>query len=229
MIKTGMKISILFLGVIAVITAYGWSVIPSDAQVPIHFNAAGIADGWSGKMMALLLMPGMAVMLTGLLLFLPKIAPFRENLLQSKQLYLWIWGICLAMIAYIQALTVYVAVQNLPSLPSWSMKGLAAAIAILFLVTGNYLGKTRRNFFLGIRTPWTLSSDLSWEKTHRLVGRVWLITGALSLISILFVDAAKTMNGLMIIVFISAVLGVIYSYWIWKSDPHKNDKFDVAN
>lgn len=226
MIKTGTKLSLVFLGFMALITGYGWSVIDSGAQVPIHFDAAGTADGWSGKTTALLLMPGIAVIISALFICLPKIAPFRKNLLQSRQLYLWVWGICLAITVYTQFLTIYVATENLASLPSWAMKGLAAAISILFLVTGNYLGKSRRNFFLGIRTPWTLSSDLSWEKTHRLIGRIWLISGVLSLISLPFFEASKTMNGLMVIVLTSAVFAVFYSYLVWKEDPHKNDKFD---
>lgn len=99
------------------------------------------------------------------------------------------------------------------------------ATAVLFIVIGNYLGKTRSNFFAGIRTPWTLSSDYSWEKTHHLTGRLFVLAGAATLIAS-FALAAKFAAEIMVAgVLASALVGIIASYIYWRRDPlrHSGD------
>ncbi len=95
-------------------------------------------------------------------------------------------------------------------------------IGLLFIVIGNWLGKVRSNFIMGVRTPWTLSSELSWNKTHRLAGKLFVGVGlAQILVGVFFSThpaAAKVMiTGIILLVLVP----VTYSWWVWKNDPDR--------
>ena len=91
----------------------------------------------------------------------------------------------------------------------WSLLG------IIFMVIGNYLPKTRPNYTIGIRLPWTLYDEENWVKTHRLAGKTWLFCGIL----IFFNAFIQLAVGLVIILTLVVMLGVpvMYSYWLGKS------------
>jgi immunity protein, SdpI family len=96
------------------------------------------------------------------------------------------------------------------------------SVAALLMVMGNYLSKTRSNFFAGIRTPWTLSSDYSWERTHRLTARLFMALGAIVLVLVLSTSvmiAAYVFVALLVSVVLAAV---IMSYVYWRSDPNRH-------
>ena len=94
-------------------------------------------------------------------------------------------------------------------------------IGALFIVIGNYLPKVRPNYLMGIRTPWTLTSDLSWQKTHRLGGRLFVLEGLVLIVLGLIAVAAWL--GVLIVAGIAIMLVVVfaYSYRVWKADPAK--------
>ena len=98
---------------------------------------------------------------------------------------------------------------------------LSVATGLLFIVIGNVLGKVRSNFMFGVRTPWTLSSDLSWNKTHRLVGRLFVLLGLATIV--VGVVGGTTAFVVVLLGGIGVVLVVafVYSYQVWKSDPAK--------
>ena len=95
-------------------------------------------------------------------------------------------------------------------------------IGVLFLVIGNYLPKVRPNYLMGIRTPWTLASDLSWARTHRLGGRLFVLEG-LVLLVLGLLDVGPEMLIVTMIAAIVIMLIVVsaYSYQVWKADPEK--------
>src|SRR6185436_11875995 len=97
-----------------------------------------------------------------------------------------------------------------------SIISVAAAIAIVLL--GNYLPKIQPNWIIGVRTPWTLSSDLAWRRTHRLAGPLLVAAGFLSLAVALFRPDAATSVMLSLLV-VTAVISAIYSYLVWRQDP----------
>ena len=95
-------------------------------------------------------------------------------------------------------------------------------IGLLFVVIGNYLPTVRPNYLMGIRTPWTLASDLSWVRTHRVGGRIFVIEG-LALIALGLVGAGAEVLAVAIVgaVAIAIIVVVVYSYRVWKVDPAK--------
>jgi uncharacterized membrane protein len=90
-------------------------------------------------------------------------------------------------------------------------------VGFLFMVIGNYSGKVRSNFFMGIRTPWTLSSELSWNKTHRLVGRMFLLVGAVIAI-LAWIDSLLALGFLLAGIVAILTVAMVYSHKIWKED-----------
>ena len=95
---------------------------------------------------------------------------------------------------------------------------MAFLMGALFMVIGNYLGKVRSNFIFGIRTPWTLSSEDAWDKTHRLGGWLFFVTGLLIFLSGLFSENGWIFVMLLGGFFLAIIFLFGYSYWIWKQD-----------
>jgi len=95
-------------------------------------------------------------------------------------------------------------------------------VGAMFMVIGNFLGKIKSNFTMGIRTPWTLTSNLSWNKTHRLVGKLFVVLGAL-----MIVGGFLAQPIVMVWLVIGGSIGTIavalpYSYIVWRSDPERS-------
>ena len=91
----------------------------------------------------------------------------------------------------------------------------------LFVLLGNYLGKSHPNWFAGVRTPWTLSSDYAWEKTHRWAGRLFVLTGFGTLAAWLTTDERTTILVMIVAITITALASVALSYFFWRNDPER--------
>jgi uncharacterized membrane protein len=215
--RPGIIASVVLIAFMAALSLWAWPQIPAGHEIAIHWDAAGNPNGYASKEWALLLLPILALGIALLLAVIPQFEPRRLNLAQSTKAYLtgWIGG--LVVLAGAHLLIVLAAVgrpANIVTIASLLVGGLLIAV-------GNYLGKARSNFFFGIRTPWTLSSDLSWDKTNRLGGRVFVAVGAAMIL------AGLTRSGAVFAVVLGILLALIvmvtiYSYFVWRDDPLKH-------
>ena len=209
---------VVFLVALAV-TAFAWTKVPADAQIPIHWNAKGEVDGYGSKTFGLLMGPGLVLGLSLLLAFVPRMEPRGENLLRSQKAYKVVWGFILIFMLGLHLITTSAALGtniNMASMMSYAM-------GILFMAIGNYMGKIRSNFMFGIRTPWALSSEVSWNKTHRLGGRLFFFVGLLVFVSA-FLKRGDLSFGLLIGgLFLTLILTYAYSYWVWKQDEGRKE------
>jgi len=215
--RPGFIASALAIAFMGAVTLRAWPQIPAGQQLVIHWDAAGNPNGYASKGLALLLLPILALAVALLLAAIPQIEPRRLNLAQSGKPYLAAWTGIMVVLAGAQLLIVLAAVGR----PANSVTIASLLVGGLLIVIGNYLGKARSNFFFGIRTPWTLSSDLSWDKTHRLGGRVFVATGAAMIL------AGLTRSGTVFAVVLGILLALIavvtvYSYFVWRGDPLKH-------
>lgn len=188
-----------------------WAYPNLPDQVPSHWNAAGQIDGYMGPLGGAFLFPAILMGIYILFWIIPHIDPKRANYAQMGKV-LWIVGFATILFMSIIYLgTIGVALGYLENLPRWYFSG----IGILFIVLGNYFGKIKYNYTMGIRSPWTLASEEVWTKTHRFAGPIWIVGGVLMTL-IGFVPAAWTASLIIgIIVLISGVpLG--YSYWLYR-------------
>lgn len=179
--------------------------------VPTHWNAQGEVDGYTPKPWGAWLFPVITFGMYLLFKVLPWISPqgFRmesfmrivDILKQALVLFMFVIGVTVAFAAKGHSFD-----PGLVILPG---------VGVLFIILGNYMGKLRKNFFIGIRTPWTLASDEVWAKTHRLGGWCFVLAGLLLLIAGLARwPSMQVVLG--IAIGVGALLPVVYSFVIYK-------------
>jgi uncharacterized membrane protein len=197
------------------IAAYGFTRVPPGARVAMHWDAVGHPNGYGNAFFAFLLFPALTVAISAGLAFLPSIEPRRRNLQMSARAYTAVWISLLLLMAAVQAAIVFSAIS--PGTTEIVARLVPAAVGVMLVVVGNYLGKVRSNFFFGIRTPWTLSSERSWNKTHRLGGRLFVALGLIAAATSIFplVGFVALVAGVTVVVLILCV----YSYREWSRDP----------
>ncbi len=211
--KPGLYSSGIILLFMFGVAAWAWPQVPADAQIPVHWNVSGTPNGFAGKLQGLLGLPLIAAAVAGLFVLIPSIEPRRRHLSESGTPYTVTWIGVLALMAVLQLAAVSYALGNTRLA---GVVGLAT-LGGLFIVIGNYLGKVRSNFMFGIRTPWTLTSEVSWNKTHRLGGRLFFLLGIALIATALLgktVSAVLVAGGAVLI----AVVVCVYSYLIWRAD-----------
>ena len=185
-----------------------WNQLPEE--IPTHFNLLGQADGYNHKMSAIFGLPTLMLLMHWLLLFLMIKDPKSSNISSKIQVLIY-WIIpfvsCLSMISIYGE-----------SLGYSMMSGILAQIfmGVVMIVIGNYLPKTRRNYIIGIRLPWTLENDENWRKTHRLAGKIWVLGGLL-----LFLNSFVQLYVYWVFfltLFFVVIIPSVYSYQLSKSE-----------
>jgi uncharacterized membrane protein len=199
------------------ITAWAWASIPGDAAIPIHWGLTGEPDRYGGKGEALLLTPLMALVLTGVLAIVPRLEPRRQNFVASSGPYSVIWISVMAFLLVVHVVLVAAAMGRAVDM----LVVFPIAVGALFVVIGAQMGKTRSNHFMGIRTPWTLSSELSWEETHRLGSWAFVSLGALLALAGVLRSEVLLLAVLVLAMPLEMIALIIYSYVVWKRDPNK--------
>lgn len=200
----------------AILSAWAWLVV-EGSSVP-----AGIGSDLEpvSKLQGLVIGPLLFIGIpAALFLLIPRIEPRREHLWSSAKAYgaIWIAVVLGGLVAH-AAFVLRATNRNLDL-----SENLIELVFPLFLtVTGNYLSKLRSNFFVGIRTPWTLSSDIAWRKTHRIGGRVLILLGLTLIPSAFYLDAGTNLWVTGAAVVIVALGLIVYSYFAWRSDPNSH-------
>jgi len=178
MIKKNLRVLIITSLVILLPVLLGvilWNKLPQ--QMPIHWNASGEVDGWSSKAFAVFGMPLVMLAVQWLCVCVTQTDPKKKNH-SEKMLWLVFWivpviGNVIFAFTYAAALGREVPVEIL----------LPVLLGVGLVVIGNYMPKCRQNYTIGIKLPWTLSSEENWNKTHRLAGWVWVIGGLVMMAS----------------------------------------------
>jgi uncharacterized membrane protein len=196
-----------------------WTQLPADAMVPTHYGLNFMPDRYNHKDIPLLWLPQVVWVITVLMYFIPRFEPRRLNLEHSMKAYVRVTMAILIFLALMVVMTAYNALSHTTLTASF----FALLLGFLFTFVGNYLGKVRSTFFFGIRTPWTLSSELAWQKTHRLAGKLFVIFGLeMVLGGLLFNHPLVLFLGVGGIV-LSSLYAMAYSYFVWKADPAKRE------
>jgi len=166
-----------YLGASAVImAAFAGTLVayPSlPATVPMHWDAHGHVDGWGPKWTLFMLGPGAMVFVVFVFSALPWLSPKKFELDSFRATYLYIMIAIVALLAYIHLLALAAALGATLDMSRAVMGG----VCLLTALTGNVLGKVRRNFFIGVRTPWTLANEHVWNATHRLAAKTFFAAG----------------------------------------------------
>lgn len=183
-------------------------------RVPIHWNAQGQINGYGSKWIPTLLLPGMSLGIYGLLRGLTAIGPrlgSRSDAAANAQVRS---RIIVGMLLFLLILQVATTAITL-GVPIGVPFVLNLAVSVLFIFIGNYMGKLRRNFWMGIRTPWTLTSDVVWERTHRLGSWLFVIVGLIG-IPLSFIPRLGIL-GTVALIILAAIFLCVYSYLCYRT------------
>jgi uncharacterized membrane protein len=213
--RTSWKAELPQLAIIAGLflwSAWLWPMAPES--LPVHFDLSGNVDRMGSKLEGLFAIPTTAVVLYLVLRFLPRLDPARENYNSFAGAYAVVRLAVLVMLALVD-LAILLPVAGVPV-------DQAAAIRVfvggLLVVLGAAMGKIRPNWFVGIRTPWTLASKESWVRTHRVGGWVFILSGLAFMASLPLPHEPALVVSFGILV-LGLVWIVVYSYLVWRRDP----------
>ena len=180
--------------------------------MPSHWNAAGEVDGYMAKFWGLFLMPLLALGVFVLFLAIPRIDPLKANIAQFIRAYNLMMVLLIGYLLYVYALTLLWALGY-----QFNMTfTLLPAMGLLFIAVGYLVGKAKRNFFVGIRTPWTLSSDTVWAKTHQLGKWTFVGAGVVTIVCAFLGEVGFWIFTLTLLA--AAVVPVLYSYILWRRE-----------
>jgi len=193
-----------------IIGAYFYPKFPD--RVASHWNVNGEVNGYMSKFWGLFLMPIISLVMWLLFLLIPKIDPMKHNIEKFRKYFDAFIVLIMLFLFYIYLLTIF-----------WNLgkrfdmgRMIVPAIGILFYFAGILINHAKRNWFIGIRTPWTLSSDNVWDKTHKLGAKLFKIAGIIALLGIFFQGAALWL--VLIPAMFFAFFTFFYSYFVYKKE-----------
>ncbi len=207
--------TILVLIMVAGATLAGliiWNRLPDS--MASHWNANDQVNGYMPKFWGVFLMPLLTVGMFLLFLAIPNIDPLKANIAQFREAFNLFIVLLVAFMLYVYGLSL---AWNLGYAGFNMSRAMLPALGLLFIFIGFLFRSAKRNFFIGIRTPWTLSSDRVWNETHRLGSVLFMISGVLAFIGALF--GGQTALWFMFIPLIgSTVFLLIYSYLLYERE-----------
>lgn len=201
-------VSIFLVGASLVASAYFYVQFP--AQVPSHYTITGVADRYADKAWVAFGMPALLVIIYFGMVFVPLLDPKKERYREFSKPY---QVIRLLLMVYLTALYFVTSLYAL-GYPINVADASTIGIGILFLVIGNFMPKLKQTWFVGIRTPWTLSDEGVWRDTHRVGGWLFSASGVATLLSVMLPAYYRWWVFMAVII---ATVGItfVYSYWRW--------------
>ncbi|MDN3017085.1 SdpI family protein [Paenibacillus sp. BSR1-1] len=198
----------LFLLIIIIIgTCISYPYLPE--QIAVHWNYKGAPNSYADKSFGAFLLPGIMLVLYVFRILLPKIDPKKQNYQRFEGTYKWIMNGILLFLFLLQIVQITSAMGIIN--PAMVVPEL---IGLLFIFIGNLSPKFKPNYFVGIRTPWTLASEDVWKKTHRFGGKVFVILGLLMLL-VPVIPAAIQVYYVITVIVVSLGLIMFSSYYFF--------------
>jgi uncharacterized membrane protein len=204
-------IPLLIVAVAVIASAVVYPNLP--VTVPTHWDMLGRPNGWGSRVWGAWVLPIVMLFLWGLMRVLPTIDPRGANYAKFGGAF---EAIVISILLYMLGLHLIILRASL-GYPVAMQRVLPIGVGILLVLIGNLLPRARPNWFIGIRTPWTLSSDRVWEKTHRVGGRAFVAGGLAILIAALAIP--QWAHYVLVAVVVACSLGaVLYSYIAWRRE-----------
>jgi uncharacterized membrane protein len=187
--------------------------------IATHWNLHNVANGWGPKWILFLAGPGLMVFLMLLMRVLPWLSPKNFEVDAFRVTYLQIMVILVCIAGYLQLVMLWVALGNAMNVG----QAVVGGVCLLFTLLGNLMGKVRRNFFVGVRTPWTLANERVWNATHRFAAKTMVVGGVVGLL----LTAAGLYGWPVFAALLAAALApVVYSLVVYKQMEAKGEMGD---
>lgn len=211
-------VSVIFAAIAVGVAIWLWPHMP--ARVPTHWDISGQPNGYTGRFWAVAMWPLLISGLAVVTVLLPAISPRRFEIRPFA-------GIYGALMLAIQGVMLVLGIAAMlagagHAVPMATIAPLT--VGVLLMVLGNYMGKFRRNFFMGIRTPWTLASEAVWERTHRLAGWLFVLAG----VAMVVTAPIHAMHWLsLVVVMVACLVPAVGSYFIYRRLEGRSSDGDV--
>lgn len=182
--------------------------------IPMHWNVSGQVDRWGGRYSAFLV-PLLTLGLGAVLVALPAIDPKRDNYEKFGTAYRAFRLVFNLFMLGMTGITLYAAYR-----PNVVKTGVLVPVAVgaLFCVLGNYMPKFKHNYFVGIKTPWTLASESVWRSTHRLAGVLWVAAGLFFIVGAFVLPGPLLYNAVMAVILTMVLVPIVYSYLAFRRE-----------
>jgi len=190
-----------------------WAYPQLPERVATHWSAGGQPNGYSSRALAAWLMPGMIAAMAALFQVLPKIDPKRGNYEKFGDVY---WLLVNLIALFVLCVHVLVLANGL-GYPAPMSRLIPLGVGFLFIILGNYLPRIQPNWFIGVRTPWTMSSDKVWRETHRTAGWVFVVAGLILLTGVVLPRLAF-LPILVVTILVAPLIPIVQSYLLWKRE-----------
>ena len=189
--------------------AYFYPSLPD--KVPTHWNASGEVNGYGSKLFGAFGLPGISLATYLSFLVLPYIDPKRKNYTDFESTYQFLKYLLIIFFLGIELMTLLIASGSIVNRPIF----IQIMVSLLFIFIGNVMGRFKHNYFVGIKTPWTLANEEVWRKTHRLAAPLWVLGGV---VNILLALTGMSFNGIGFIVIIAviSIVPIAYSYICYR-------------
>lgn len=201
---------ILLILISLAVSVFLYPLMPE--QMASHWNSRGEVDDYLPKFWGLFLMPLVLAFMLILFIIIPSIDPLKENIGKFRKYFDGFIVLISLFLIYIHILTI---IWSLGVTYSMNL-ALIPALSGLFFYCGVLVEKASRNWFIGIRTPWTLSSDRVWNKTHKIGGKLFKISALIMLLGIFFENFL--IYFIMIPLLTTVVVTVAYSYFEYQKE-----------
>jgi len=198
------------IGVLMSVAVY--SRLPET--IAVHWDLNGNPNGWMSRPIGAFFLPVFLLAIGGLLRFVPHIDPREENYRRFSGTYETIIVSVLLLLLATHGITLAIALGHRVPVGRF----VPALVGALFIVIGNVMPRTRSNWWFGIRTPWTLSSDRVWTRTHRLAGYLMIAAGVVMIVGALLLPPALGAPLMLGAVAAAVVAPAVYSYLTWRRE-----------
>lgn len=205
--------SIVLIVLLFLINIYAYTILPDT--IVTHWGTSGEPNGTMGKFWGLFLLPVITLFAFLLFLLIPKIDPLKKNI---EKVILYYESFILVFILFMFYVNLITLLWNLGITANMNVS-LILALGFLFIYIGILFKNIKRNWFIGIRTPWTLSSEKVWDKTHKLGSKLFIISGIITFLGLFF--PGQIILFVLAPIILSSAWLVIYSYLVYRKEKKK--------
>ena len=210
------KANIIILIIILLSFAIAIYIYPQmPDKMASHWNTKGEVDGYMSKLWGVFLMPVISIALFLMFILIPKIDPLKKNIDKFRKYYDGFIVLIILFLCYIYGLSIAWNLGTRFNMASF----IIPSLGILFYYIGILLENCKRNWFIGIRTPWTLSNETVWKKTHKIGGKLFRVAGILALLGAVFQRFAILLAVVPVICI--ALYTIVYSYFEYQKQVKK--------
>ena len=182
-------------------------------RVPVHWGISGDADRYGSRIEGAFLIPAMMIAIFLIMQWLPSRDPRYANILKFRSAYDTVVAATIAFMGVVHVLALGSSLGWRVDVTTVVLVGIGA----LFMLLGNLLPLARSNFIFGIRTPWTLSSDTVWTRSHRVGGYAMVAAGLVTIVSA-FLDKPLGVVVALASLLVAGIIPVVYSYLLWSRE-----------